>query len=143
MSAIEISTTSSLQRNDKDSADVNHFMQMVLWRWGTKSEKKSLGNQSKGTRTRCQTTSCQHTEQKSDAHQRKEEEQRYIGDRPTCGMGESWLPCPSTAGHMINFSPSELPFPLQLLTWMAVKRFCSCGKTVWTGQLVARAGPAE
>ena len=143
MFAIEVSTTLSLQRNDRDSADVSHFLRMVLWRWGTRSEIKSLGNQSKGIRTRCQTTSCQHTEQMSDAHQRKEEEQRYIWNRPRRRMGESWLLCPSTASHMINFLPPELPFPLQLSTWMAVRRFCSCGKTVWTGQLVGRAGPAE
>lgn len=63
-------------------------------------------------------------------------------DRSICGMSESWLVFPSTAGHMIKISPSELPFPLQLLTLTAVRQPFE-RETVWTGQLVGRADKAR
>ena len=68
MSAIEATTTLRLQMNNGDSANVNHFVLMMLWR---QSEEKRLENRSKGTVIGCQTTSCQHTKQKEDAHHRK------------------------------------------------------------------------
>ena len=49
---------------------------MEAW---TKSERRCLKNQSKVIGTGCQTTLCQHTEQKEYAHQHKEGQRHMKG----------------------------------------------------------------
>lgn len=70
MFAIERVTTSSLQRSNRSGADVSHFCADESVEAGTVFEKKRFKNRSKGTGIGCQTTSCQHTEQKEDAKRR-------------------------------------------------------------------------